>query len=113
MKRYIYAALMALVLSITGCIDAYTARTIATYKTTTTLPDGTVVVKDVSYNSNKQQDGLALDLLEKDGQPTAIAIKVDKASTPEAAIAAVLQIQTLLIQQIKELSTKAALASGS
>lgn len=78
MKAFLIAALIGVFLSITGCTAAsFTARTTASW----TEPGG----KSIQYESNKDNIGLDATFDPKSGQ---FHIKVDKASTPEAAIAA-------------------------
>ena len=72
---------LAFLLSISGCgVGQFTAKTVATYET----PDG----KKISYESNKEQIGLEATFDPKTGM---FHIKVDKAGTPEASIAAALE----------------------
>jgi hypothetical protein len=93
-----------------GCGAPYfSARTQATYQIS---PDGS---KLISYDSTKEQQGLDLDLTEKDGKITGVKIHVDKASTAEAAIAASAQVTlklTEILQTLIPLIEKAA-AAGS
>ncbi len=94
-----------------GCgADFFSAQTTATYQIN---PDGT---KIISYTSNKQQQGLDVDLTEKDGKPVRVSIHVDKASTPEQVVAAALAVQIQMGEILKSLLPlieKAALAGGS
>jgi predicted trehalose synthase len=97
-KIFIYALLFALLLSVSvGCgIRAWSASTEATYEVT---PDG----KKITYESNKEQQGLILEINEADGKIHTVKISVDKSSTSEAAIAAALQVQLNLQSQLMRL----------
>jgi hypothetical protein len=98
MKIFLIALLLAMLVSITGCgIRAWSASTEATYEIS---PDGT---KKVSYDSNKEQQGLILEISEIDGKIHTVKISVDKSSTSEAAIAAALQMQLNLQAQLSRL----------
>ena len=89
--------LWALLFLISGCgIRLWSASTEATYEIT---PDG----KKISYESNKEQQGLVLEISEVDGKIHTVKINVDKSSTSEAAIAAALQTQLNLQQQLMRL----------
>ena len=109
MKQSTYLALafavaLAVLLSIGGCAQMFTAKTTVHYEER--RPDGTVIIAD--YSSDKDQVGLDAKLGKEP------SIKVDKASTAEAVIAAVLQTQTKLLGMIEALTTKAgALGAGS
>jgi hypothetical protein len=97
MKIFIYAFVLAMLLSITGCgIRSWSASTEATYEIT---PDG----KKIAYESNKEQQGLILEISEIDGKIYTVKISVDKSGTSEAAIAAALQSQTNLQLQLMRL----------
>ena len=72
-------------LYLSGCTQAYTAKTKATW----TTPDG----KQISYESDKEQVGLDAEFDPATGK---FHVKVDKASTNEVAIqAALAQSQAL------------------
>jgi hypothetical protein len=87
--------LCALVL--TGCgIRAWSASTEATYMIS---PDG----KKITYESNKEQQGLILEITEIEGKVYTVRISVDKSSTSEAAIAAALASQTNMQIQLMRL----------
>ena len=109
-KLKIGGILLALMLSISGCSAPYfSAKTEATYQI---LPDGS---KLISYNSTKEQQGLDLDLTEKDGKIVGVKIHVDRASTAEKAIDAASAVSlklTEILQQFIAISEKAA-AAGS
>ena len=93
-----------------GCgANFFSAKTIASYEIT---PDG----KKIVYESNKEQQGLALDLLEEDGKIKVVKINVDKSGTAEQAIAAALAVQVQmnqLIGKLLPLLEAAALKGGS
>lgn len=110
MKIFIYALALALLLSITGCgIRAWSASTEATYEIS---PDG----KKIFYQSNKEMQGLILEVTEVEGKIHTVKISVDKSSTSEAAIAAALQsqlnLQTQLMRLIDQLTPLAAAAKA-
>lgn len=111
LKSLALAAALALGLSATqGCggVDMFTAKTTAYYKLNA---DGS---KEISYTSGKDQQGLAVSLEEDKAGIKKLAINVDKASTPEAAIAAALQIQAKILDQLTALVQQAqALSAGS
>jgi len=96
---------------ISGCgANFFAAQTTATYQVS---PDGT---KLISYTSNKEQQGLDMDLQEKDGKPVSVKIHVDKASTSEQVIAAALAAQIQMGEILKTLLPileKAAMTGGS
>lgn len=102
------AGLVLLMFFLNGCgARFFSASTTATY----TLPDGTII----SYNSEKEQQGLDLILKKKDGQITDLRIHVDRASTAEQAIAAALQVQVKLMEMLERLAPlieKAAMAGS-
>lgn len=80
MKEIIWAAAIAILLSIAGC-GLNTSRTTASYVT----PDG----KQINYDSDKEHTGLdAIYELYPDGKVKSVHIKVDKAGTSELAIQA-------------------------
>lgn len=90
--------LFAILLS--GCgVGQFTAKTSASYVIS---PDGN---KTIHYESNKEQQGLDVALVEEKGDVKSLTIHVDRAITPEAAIAAALQSQTELIKLIQQLIT--------
>src|ERR1043166_1713436 len=102
--RIIYLG-MALLLA--GCgAGFFSASTKAVY---TISPDG----KTITYESNKEQQGLSLDLSEQEGKITNLKIKVDKADTQQEAIAAALQAQLGLQQIIQQLLAAGAAGAGS
>jgi len=89
---FLCALALAVVLSLVGCgIRAWSASTEATYEVS---PDG----KKITYESNKEFQGLILEVTDN-----SVKITVDKASTSEAAIAAALQMQLNLQQQLMRL----------
>lgn len=99
----------SLLLSLVGCgIRAWSASTEATYEIT---KDG----KKIFYESNKEMQGLILEVSEIEGRINTVKISVDKASTSEAAIAAALQmqlnLQTQLLRLIDQLTPLAAAAA--
>lgn len=94
---WLAAMLVAIVLSATGCgAGFFSAKTQAIYQIT---PDG----KMISYTSSKNQQGLALDLQEENGQVKVVKIRVDEATTAESAINASLQLQVQLMQMMNQL----------
>jgi hypothetical protein len=81
--------LLAIVLSATGCgASWFSANTVAVYRVTTTTKDGSIVTKEITYDSSKNQQGMDVFVKEKDGQPTEVELHVDKSTTAESAIAA-------------------------
>ena len=110
LRIFIYALMLALLLSVTGCgIRMWSASTEATYEIT---PDG----KKIFYSSNKEMQGLVLEVNEVDGKMHTVKINVDKSSTSEAAVAAALQsqlnIQAQLMRLIDQLAPLAAAAKA-
>ncbi|MNC95809.1 hypothetical protein D3C83_130130 [compost metagenome] len=73
----------------------FTAKTIVTVEV---RPDGTCIA---AYTSDKEQIGL-------DASVCGGFVKVDKAGTQEAVIAAVLSMQSQLVQLIREQAAKGA-----
>jgi hypothetical protein len=96
-----------LLLLLSGCgIRAWSASTEATYEIS---PDG----KKISYQSNKEQQGLILEITEIDGRINVVKISVDKSGTSEAAIAAALQTQiNAQVQLMKLFEVIAPLVAG-
>ena len=93
-----------------GCnIADFSASTTATYQIN---PDGT---KIISYSSNKEQQGLELDLDESDGHIKILRIKVDKATTVADAILATREVNFTILNTLRELTAaaKAGAMSGS
>jgi hypothetical protein len=74
----------------------WSASTEATYEIS---PDG----KKIYYSSNKEMQGLILEVSDIDGKIHTVKISVDKSSTSEAAVAAALQVQLNLQQQLMRL----------
>jgi len=102
-------SIVIMLLSLTGCgIRAWSASTEATYEVSL---DG----KKITYESNKEMQGLVLEVSEIEGKINTVKISVDKASTSEAAIAAALQmqlnLQTQLMRLIDQLAPLAAAAA--
>jgi hypothetical protein len=94
---FLCALALAVILSLVGCgIRAWSASTEATYEVS---PDG----KKITYESNKEMQGLILEVSEIEGKINTVKISVDKASTSEAAIAAALQMQLNLQAQLSRL----------
>lgn len=90
---FLYSFVIGIVfLTLTGCAQMFTAKTKASY----IKPDGTTIM----YESDKEQIGLEARVDPKTG---AIEIKVDKAGTQEAVIAAVLQVQVKMLDMIQQL----------
>jgi len=88
-------AILLLALVTSGCAQMFTSKTKATW----TEPGG----KSITYESDKEQIGLDAAFNPATGE---FRIKVDKASTQEAVIAAVLQNQTQILQLIEKLSAR-------
>jgi hypothetical protein len=108
LRIFIYALMLALLLSVTGCgIRMWSASTEANYEIT---PDG----KKIFYSSNKEMQGLILEVSDIDDKIHTVKISVDKSSTSEAAVAAALQsqlnIQAQLMRLIDQLAPLAAAA---
>lgn len=100
MQQIALAAMIAALLSIAGCAQMFTAKT----KVAVETPDC-----KAWYESDKDQQGL-------EGEVCGGKIRVDKSGTPEAVIAAVLQVQLNLLQRLDALVQKlsaAPLAAGS
>jgi hypothetical protein len=97
-KILVGALVLAVLLSITaGCgIRSWSASTEATYEVS---PDG----KKITYESNKEMQGLILEVTEVEGKINTVKISVDKSSTSEAAINAALQSQLNLQMQLMRL----------
>lgn len=100
--------ILILAFLLTGCgIRAWSASTEATYQIS---PDG----KKITYESNKEQQGLILEIHEVEGRIYTVKISVDKSSTSEAAVAAALasqlNLQTQLMRLIEQLAPLAAKA---
>lgn len=79
-----------------GCAQMFTAKTKAYY---VIRPDGS---KEVLYESDKEQVGLDA-TVEKDGS---LHVKVDRANTQEAVIAATLQLQAQMVRLMEMLAAK-------
>jgi len=106
MKTIMQAALLAALLSLTSaCASMFSAKTEAIYEIT---PDG----KKISYKSDKEQQGLRLDLQEQDGNIKSVKIDVDKSTTAESAIAASLALQIELTKLLQQMLPLAAAAGG-
>ena len=100
---------IALVVVLTGCgANYFASRTTATYEIT---KDG----KIVEYSSNKEQQGLLLEITEVEGRVQKLTISVDKTGTPDAVVAAATQMSlklTELIAVLIPLLEKAAMAGS-
>lgn len=109
MRDLLIVAVLALLLSLTGCVSMFTAKTEATYLT----PDG----KQISYSSEKEHEGLDAKWTSTDakGVKTEVHIKTVKSGTPEAAMAAVLQLYSRLQEALERLEPliKGAAMGGS
>lgn len=99
-----------LTLFLAGCgANFFSAKTTAIYEIT---PDG----KKIVYESNKEQQGLILELDETDGRIKTVKINVDKSGTAEQAIAAALAVQVQMNQlmgKLLPLLEKAAMMGAS
>lgn len=100
MKRFILAALMAIGLSATpGCASMFSNKTTANVETAGFKGN---------YESAKNQENFHMTTtLNPDGTLKSIDVHTT-ASTPESAIAAALQLNTTLIQEIMPLIKQAA-----
>ena len=87
------AGTLAIFLSINGCYAWSSASTTATYQIT---PDG----KLISYTSNKEQQGLDLELTEEDGKIKTVKIHVDKSGSLEALATSLAAIQAKIADQL-------------
>jgi len=87
---------LAILMSISGCYALNSAKTTARYEIT---KDGKVI----SYESNKEQQGLDLNLVEKQGQIQSVQIHVDKSGTLESLANGILQQQQRLYDSIMSL----------
>lgn len=99
MKTFVFALIIACLLSLSGCAQMFNSTTKVHYEK---RPDGTIVA---DYESGKEQVGLEAHL------GAAPSIKVDKSSTQESVIAAALQSQIMMgeiLKQLLPLVTKAA-----
>jgi predicted FMN-binding regulatory protein PaiB len=104
----LWSVLLSLMILMPGCgIRMWSASTEATYEIS---PDG----KKIYYSSNKEMQGLVLEVSDIDGKIHTVKISVDKSSTSEAAVAAALQsqlnIQAQLMRLIDQLAPLAAKA---
>ena len=114
MKEFIATAValaLAVLMSLTaGCgANFFSAKTTAIYEIT---PDG----KRIEYSSNKEQQGLSLNLEEDNGKIKVVKINVDKSGTAEQAIAAALAVQIQmndLLAKLLPLLEKAAITGAS
>jgi len=94
-----------LVLAFAGCGYAFnSASTKAVYQIT---PDG----KLISYESNKEQQGLSLDLVEDDGKIKSVKIHVDRAGSLESIVASMAAQQAALAKILQDLLPLMAAAS--
>ena len=89
------ALAMVAILSLNGCAQMFTAKTKARYEI---RPDGTKIVE---YESDKEQVGL-------DARFGDVRVKVDKSSTQDEVIAAVLSMQSQVLQLIRDQASKGA-----
>jgi len=88
---------LVVLLSITGCASMFTSETVASYEL---APDGTV---KANYRSGKNQEGFrARVALDRAGNVTGFDLQTT-ATTPEAAIAAAVQVQLLQMQLLEKL----------
>ena len=98
---------LAAALLLAGCgANYFASKTTASYEVT---KNGKVI----EYSSNKEQQGLLLEIKEIDGRTQSITISVDKTGTPDAVIAAALQMSlkfTELMNSLIPLIEKAAVA---
>ena len=93
LQATLYAAVLAMLLSATGCAQMFTAKTAVSV---TQSPDGTCTA---TYSSDKEQIGL-------EAEVCGGKVKVDKAGTQEAVIAAVLQSQIQILGLIDKLASR-------
>ena len=105
MAKFLSSALIVL---LAGCGYAWnSANTKATYQIT---PDG----KFISYESNKEQQGLDLDLTEENGKIKSVKIHVDRAGSLESIVASMAATQAALIKMLQDLAlATAAKGAGS
>ena len=89
------------ILFLSGCVSMFTARTTATYKLS---PDGTL---EADYSSNKDQQGLDVDIESDNGKLKIVRIHADKSGTNESAIAAALAANLRLIALVETLAAAA------
>ena len=95
MTRLVAALVIIAAFYLSGCAQMFTAKTTVRVER---LPDGTCIAE---YTSDKEQIGLEASVCEGN-------VKVDKAGTQEAVIAAVLSMQGQLLQMIREQAAKGA-----
>lgn len=84
MKNIFIGVALALLLSISGCVGQFTASTTVHYKVT--APSG--VITEADWTSNKNEEGINVKIDPKTGE---VNLRVNKAGTPEASIAAALE----------------------
>jgi hypothetical protein len=84
---------LAILMSISGCYAWSSASTEASY---TISKDG----KTIYYKSNKEQQGLDLDLTEENGQVKTVHIHVDKSGSLEALATSLAAIQAKITDQL-------------
>jgi len=99
------ALALAILMSLAGCYAWSSASTEASY---TITPDG----KTIYYKSNKEQQGLDLDLQEEDGKIKSVKIHVDRAGSLEALATSLAAIQAKIADTLGTLASQAA-KSGS
>jgi len=104
LKTMALAALLAALFVMVGCAQMYLGKTTAHFST----PEGLVG----DYVSDKNQENFNVTAtVGPDGKIKSIDIRTT-ATTPEAAISAALQFQIILLQEIKDLTTKLAAAGA-
>jgi translation initiation factor IF-2 len=87
---------LAILMSLSGCYAWSAASTTATYQVT---PDG----KLISYTSNKEQQGLELELTEDAGQIKTVKIHVDRSGSLEALATSLAAIQAKIADSLGQL----------
>ena len=94
-ENLVIAFLLAVFLSLNGCAQMFTAKTTVRIEV---RPDGTCIG---NYTSDKEQVGF-------EAAVCGGSVKVDKATTQEAVIAAVLSMQSQVLQLIRDQASKGA-----
>ena len=92
-----------MLLLFSGCstVDKNLANTHVTYEVT---KEG---IKRIDFQSNKEYEGIDLDLTQKDGILERLKVKILKATTMEEAVKATLEVNSRILDALKELTAAA------
>lgn len=104
LTAFAIAASLAFLMSLAGCYAWSSASTEASY---TITPDG----KTIYYKSNKEQQGLDLDLQEEDGKIKSVKIHVDRSGSLEALATSLAAIQAKIADTLSQLVAVSAQAA--